>query len=278
MADFDLDAYLARIGYAGPLRPDFETLSGIEAAHVEAIPFEGLDPLLGRPVSLDLAALQAKLVNGGRGGYCFEQNAVFRAALETIGFSVTGLGARVMLSWRPGQPLGPRGHMALRIDLDDGPWLADVGLGLRLQDAPIRLKPDDVQETPGSIYRLDREGETWTLNYLGPNGWRPAYCFTLEPQLQSDYELANWFFASHPMSPFTQVVVVQKMAPEGRLTLVNRRFTTGAREGPLKERTIADAGDFADVLTRVFGLEPPVPAGEIYERIASAPEIPLRPE
>src|SRR5581483_10933541 len=68
---FHLDRYLARIGYRGPRAPTLETLSGLQAAHVDAISFEGIDPLLGRPVNIDLASLQAKIVDGRRGGYCF---------------------------------------------------------------------------------------------------------------------------------------------------------------------------------------------------------------
>ena len=107
--DFRLDAYLARIGFGGAPAPDLATLAAIHAAHVNAIPFEGLDPLFGRPVKLDLASLQDKLVDSRRGGYCFEQNAVLKAALETIGFKVVGLGGRVRWMSPPGSPLGDDG-------------------------------------------------------------------------------------------------------------------------------------------------------------------------
>lgn len=93
--NFRLDNYLARIGYRGAIRPDLPTLAAIHAAHVNAIPFEDFDPLLRRPVNLDLGSLQEKLVDNRRGGYCFEQNALFKAALEAIGFQITGLGGRV---------------------------------------------------------------------------------------------------------------------------------------------------------------------------------------
>ncbi len=95
LRDFRLNSYLARIGLRGTVEPNFPTLSAIHAAHVDAIPFEGLDPLLRRPVKLDIASLQEKLVESRRGGYCFEQNLLFKAALEAIGFKVTGLSGRV---------------------------------------------------------------------------------------------------------------------------------------------------------------------------------------
>src|SRR5690349_12520297 len=123
--EFDLDAYFARIGYGGPARPDLQTLAALNARHVDAIPFESLNPLAGLPVKLDLASLQAKMVQRRRGGYCFEQNHLFRAALEAIGFAVTGLGGRVVWMSPPGAPLGARGHMLLKVDLDGAPWLAD---------------------------------------------------------------------------------------------------------------------------------------------------------
>ena len=114
---FRLDKYLARIGFNGPIGPDLATLSTIHAAHVDAIPFEGFDPLLRRPVNLDIGSIQEKLVDSRRGGYCFEQNLLFKSALDAIGFRVTGLAARVRWTSPPDSPLGPRTHMLLKVDL-----------------------------------------------------------------------------------------------------------------------------------------------------------------
>ena len=140
--DFQLDRYLARIGFKGAARPDLGTLTAIHAAQVDAIPFEGLDPLLGRPVKLDLASVQAKLVNSRRGGYCHEQNVLLKAALEAIGFKVTSHGGRVRWMSPPGSPLGPREHTLLKVDLPEGAYLADAGFGACLLDRPLRLEAD----------------------------------------------------------------------------------------------------------------------------------------
>ncbi|MEO8926531.1 MAG: arylamine N-acetyltransferase, partial [Caulobacteraceae bacterium] len=108
---FDLDAYLARIGYAGDRAPTLATLAAIHALHPAGLAFENLDPLLGRPVALDLDTLQAKLVRGRRGGYCFEQNAVFLAALEALGFKAQSLIARVLWNRPADAAPPPRSHM-----------------------------------------------------------------------------------------------------------------------------------------------------------------------
>ncbi len=114
---FDLDAYLDRLGYTGPRTPTLDTLEALHALHPAAIPFENLNPLLRWPVALDVESLQAKMVAGGRGGWCFEQNTLFRHALQSLGFSVTSLGARVIWNTPPDSPIGPRSHMLLLVDL-----------------------------------------------------------------------------------------------------------------------------------------------------------------
>ena len=87
----DLHAYAARVGYSGRFTPSLATLQSLHLAHATHIPFENLDILLGRPIRLDLDSVCAKLIDGRRGGYCFEQNALFAAVLEAAGFRVRRL-------------------------------------------------------------------------------------------------------------------------------------------------------------------------------------------
>jgi N-hydroxyarylamine O-acetyltransferase len=94
---FDLDAYLARVGYAGPRVPTLPVSRELTAAHAQAIPFENLDVLLGRRIDLAIDAVFAKLVRQGRGGYCFEQNGLLLQALTALGYEARPLSARVRI-------------------------------------------------------------------------------------------------------------------------------------------------------------------------------------
>src|SRR5579871_6842774 len=123
-----LDAYFERIGYRGPREPTLATLNGVMAAHVESIPFENLDVLLGKPILIDEAALVRKLIHERRGGYCFEQNGLFLGVLEALGYQVTPISARVRLQ-RPRDYIPPRTHLFARVELEGESWLADVGVG-----------------------------------------------------------------------------------------------------------------------------------------------------
>ena len=271
MADgFDLDAYFTRVGYGGPAKPDLATLSALHAAHVAAIPFESLDPLTGRPVKLDLESLQAKLVRGRRGGYCFEQNLLFRAVLERVGFSVTGLAGRVRWMSPPGAPLGPRLHMLLKVDVDGAPYLADVGFGAHLQDAPLRLAVGPEQQTGVARYRLTQEGELLALEVHQAGDWRRANVFDLTPQLPSDYVAPNWYASTSPDFLFTSLLVAERLTADARYNLVNIRLTERRQDGTTSERVLATPDELASALDEVFGIEPPVPAAEVFAKIAAA--------
>jgi N-hydroxyarylamine O-acetyltransferase len=267
--EFRLDDYLVRIGFGGTIGLDLATLATIHAAHVNAIPFEGFDPLLRRPVNLDLASVQEKLVDRRRGGYCFEQNALFKAALETIGFEVTGLGGRVRWMSPPDSPLGPKTHMMLKVDLPDGPYLADVGFGVCVLDSPLQLKTDIEQPTEMGTYRLsEADGLLW-LSAKRPTGWRTMYVFDLEPQIQSDYELGNWFTSTSPLAPFISTLIMERVSADKRYKLMNRRLTIEARDGQVTvERSIGSADELRQVLDETFNVLPPAPIEEIFARIA----------
>ncbi len=245
-----LDAYLERTGVPAPLAPSVEALGNLQQAHVGAIPFENLDILLGRPILLDLRSLQAKLVAGRRGGYCFEQNTLFRAVLERLGFEVTSLAARVR---NGATAVRPRTHMLLRVDLPEGPFVADVGFGA---DGPVRPLPlgEGREHWVGPVgHRLRREHGLWVLEGNTAGAWVDFYAFTLEPQYPVDFEMANHFTSTHPRSPFVNTLTAQRSWPERRVILRNRDLTV--REGRGAETTtVRDPEHLLEVLEHHFGL------------------------
>ena len=251
---FDRDAWLRRIGHAGPRAPDLTTLRAVIAAHTATIPFENIDVLLGRVPQLGLGALQRKLVTGGRGGYCFEQNALLRAGLLALGFAVTGLIARVIRGLEA-DAAGPATHMALRVDLPEGPFLADAGFGNQTPTAPLALRPHTEQPTPHETMRfLPVDGELTLQARLGGE-WQSIYRLSPHPTLAVDYEVANWFTATHPASPFVSNLIAARPGPDGtRHTLFNGRLSTRRRDGTVERRPLDDTPAFHAALSGTFGL------------------------
>jgi N-hydroxyarylamine O-acetyltransferase len=250
---FDLGAYLARIGDAGPLAPTSEVLDRIHLAHATTIPFENLDILLGRPIRIDLESLQAKLVRGRRGGYCFEQNTLFAAALERIGFRVTTLAARVRFG---NTGTMPRTHMLLEVDLDDGPRLADVGFGGEGLLRPIPMEPGRESRQFHRTYRVVEEGPAVVLQSLHTEGWFDLYAFTMEPNHPVDYEVSNHYTSTYPTSIFRRGPIVQRPTPDARYVLRDRKLTTW-RGAEITTREIGDDEELLRVLSSTFGLDFP---------------------
>ncbi|GLQ89392.1 arylamine N-acetyltransferase family protein [Dyella flagellata] len=253
---FDLDAYLQRIGHTGPVRADLSTLRAIIAAHTASIPFENLDPFLHLPVSLDLAWIERKLVRSGRGGYCFEQNSLLRAALTTIGFQVEGLIARVLWGRDPAS-LTPQTHMLLRIELDGESWLADVGFGGQTLSGVLHLRADIEQPTPHEPFRLTQADGNWWSQSLVRGEWLTLYRFDLQPRFSADYEVANHYTSTYPASHFRHTLRVARLAPMQRMNLSGRQFTLHTLGGESVKRTLGSAEEICEVLREVFGIRLP---------------------
>ncbi|WP_262063513.1 arylamine N-acetyltransferase family protein [Streptomyces sp. STR69] len=262
---FDLDAYLAHLGWAGERRPDTATLKGVHLAHMRGIPFENLDALRRTAPSLELTDLMAKLVRSRRGGYCYEQNTLLATALRALGFGVTLLTARVVVGTDRIESR-PRTHMTLRVDVpgDPQPYLADVGfgaIGALLEPVPLALGGEF--EDAGRRHRFVRVPhrgplDMWMLEAHGADGsWQPQYAFTLEPFEHVDFEVINWHIATNPRSPFTQRLFVQRVTPERHLLLHGGRLTETRADGGVSERELTDEGDVRLVLDEEFGIEAP---------------------
>jgi N-hydroxyarylamine O-acetyltransferase len=255
-AAIDLDAYFERIGYSGPRTSTLDTLRALHALHPAAIAFENLNPLLGWPVALDPAALQGKLIEGGRGGWCFEHNTLFWRVLEALGFAVTPLAARVLWNAAPGAPIGPRSHMLLRVEAGGTAYLADVGFGGNVLTGPLRLEPNAVQTTPHEPHRLVPVDGALVLEISLEGGWKPLYRFTLEPQFPADYEVSNWYLCHHPSSIFRQTLMCARATAEARYALRGNTLAVHRGAGTEK-RVLGSAGALRSALEKEFALRLP---------------------
>lgn len=278
----DIQAYFERIGYAGAREPTLETLRAIQLRHIESIPFENLDPLLRRPVRLDVQSLQDKLVHARRGGYCFEHNLLLKQVLDMLGFRVTGLAARVL--WNlPDAVVMPRTHMLLRVDLDGIAYVVDTAFGLT-PTAPLRIEPDRVQPTAHEPFRLLAADTGFVVQARLQNQWQSLYMFDLQLQHQRDYEMANWFVSTHPDSHFLHNLLVARAAPGRRMSLRNNEFTVRRLDGTSERHVLDDPAALRDALESVFGLRlPEEPALDAtlariaQSQAAPAPEAAARP-
>ncbi|PSJ24296.1 acetyltransferase [Streptosporangium nondiastaticum] len=272
----DLDAYLARVRLPGrqSLPPTAATLRTLQRAHTAAVSFENLDVLLGRDMPLDTAALQRKIVHAGRGGYCFEQNLLFAAVLERLGFPVVRHLARVR---RGSTRVRRRSHAILVAEADGRPWLCDAGFGDEGPLEPVPLAPGATVTTGDWTWRLDLEPpagpapEQWALRSLHPDGWFDVYAFRPEHHAPDDFESAHYWTSHHPRSPFTDRVVVQRGDDHVRHTLTDRTLTARYADGRLLRTELAP-DEVVHVLRGTFGIRLGAQdAALLQQRVAELP-------
>jgi N-hydroxyarylamine O-acetyltransferase len=258
----NLDDYFRRIGHRGDRAPTLSTLHAICEAHVGAIPFENLDVLLGRGISLSDEAVERKLVVARRGGYCFEHNTLLWRVLSALGFDARLISARVRIS-RARDFIPARTHVFVRVEVEGQSWLADVGVGGLSPTAALRLEADVEQSTPHEPRRLIREDGRWFHQAKLGDAWADVCEFTLEEMPAIDREVGNWYTSTHPQSHFRDRLMAARALPDGgRVTLLNRELTLRGRTS-VKTHTIASPEELLDVLRTHFDLD--FPAGTVFE-------------
>jgi N-hydroxyarylamine O-acetyltransferase len=254
----DLDAYLRRIGYDGPRTPTVAVLRALHRRHALSIPFENLGALGGHAIDYSLPALVAKLVQGGRGGYCFEQSHLFLHMLRAFGFSAMPLIGRV-------RPVGATAvlgltHMLLRVDCEGRSFFADVGYGNLSLLEPLALKPGERQVQVGlEPRRLVAEGPLLVHQAELKGVWTDIYAFSPQEAPAMDFEIGNWYTSTYPESRFVRNLIAVRLEPDRRHTLLNREYHVRFAGDRVESRTLSSPAELHDVLTRRFGLS--LPAG-----------------
>jgi N-hydroxyarylamine O-acetyltransferase len=245
------DDYLRRIGETGRSDRSFETLRRLHLAHRETFLFENLTIQQGGSISLALPDLERKFLDEGRGGYCFEHNTLFAAALHDAGFTTTTLLGRV----RRGPPeRWARTHMVLRLEVDGEIWLADVGFGCAGLVEPMPLRDGATVEQGGFVYRLRRNGHLWILSIRDRTAVETdLYEFSEDPQTSMDVEVANHYTSTHPDSLFRKSLTIQRTQRDDR-TILRNEVLSRMRRGLIVETPIP-RGRLRDVAREELGIE-----------------------
>lgn len=246
----NVEGYLKRINYSGSLSPTAATLRALQIAHLLAVPFENLSIHAGEPIVLEEDALFRKIVDGRRGGFCYEANGLFAGLLRALGFDVVMLAAGVA---KKEGGFGPTfDHMTLMVTLADR-WLVDVGFGDSFLE-PLLLDDRGEQVQGTRAFRIDTDGPYLILMRRADAGdWEPQYRFTLQPYTFADYEEMCRFHQTSPDSHFTKGRICSLATESGRITLSDMRLIRTANQ-LRDERTLASQEEYDRILRDEFNI------------------------
>ena len=245
----NIDAYLKRINYDGPLTTSADTLRRLHLAHLYSVPFENLSIHAHEPIVLDDEALFKKIVERRRGGFCYEANGAFASLLRELGFAGTMLSAEIARA--DGTFSEPFDHMTLLVTLEER-WLADVGFGESFLE-PLRIDTTNAQVQGDQAFKIVPDGGYLVVLRRHGDKWEPMYRFTLEPHQYADYAEMCHFHQTSPQSHFTQNRICSLATPDGRITLSGMKLITTCKHGR-EERTLVNTQEYEQVLRDQFGL------------------------
>ncbi|HEY8698986.1 MAG TPA: arylamine N-acetyltransferase [Rhizomicrobium sp.] len=262
----NIEDYLARIGLEERPAPDLEGLRALHRAHLLAIPYENLDVQLGRPVTIERPPIFDKLVRRRRGGWCYEMNGLLGWSLGELGFRVARATGAVMREAADEVMAG--NHLVLKVELDEGLYLADVGFG----DGPI--EPIRVAEGAFSDGRFDfalsKADGAWWRFHNHPAGGAKSFDFHLAPADESLFAEKCAFLQTSQASPFVQNLVCQRHTNDG-LSILRGRVLKSITPNGTTERLVENAGELIAVLGDVFALDVPE-AATLWPKICARHE------
>lgn len=250
----NVQEYLNRIQYQGPTEPSLQTLTALQSAHLQTVPFENLSVHYKEPIILTEEWLYNKIVERNRGGFCYELNGMFSWLLRGLGFRVTKLSAGVA---NDKGEFGPEfDHMTLMVHLDED-YLVDVGFGDSFR-APLRFNSRGAQSQSGMSYQISAQSDAFVLSEQNDGDENPSmkaqYRFDLIPHQLTDYEGMCQYHQTSSKSSFTQKRVCTIAASNGRFTLSDLRFII-TENGTRREQILNSEEEFNDILKEYFKIE-----------------------
>lgn len=262
----DLKAYLERVGFQGQARRDVATLRALHRAHLQTVPYENLDVQFGRTLTTDPAAAFDKIVTQRRGGWCYEMNGVFGAALSEIGFKVTRMAGAAMREAFGDATVG--NHLVLLVEVEGEPWIADVGFGDGALE-PFRLAPASLS-FGGFSFRLEAIEEGWWRFHNHEYGGARSFDFEVAPADPALLADRCAMLQTAADSHFVLNAIVQRYRGEEILQLRGRVLRRVNAAG-LSQETIGSADEWVAVLARDFGLDLPQ-AATLWPQVAARHE------
>jgi N-hydroxyarylamine O-acetyltransferase len=253
LTETEAAAYLRRLGVPAPEAPTLPALASLHRAHLLTVPFENLDIGLGRPIRLDRASLVSKIVDHGRGGYCYELNGVFALLLRHLGYAVDLVSARVATA--DGGLTDEYDHLALVVTSPElpEPVLADVGFGEGFVE-PLPLRDGFERRERGLTVGVARRGDLWaSRERRDGEDWRDRFVFAPTPHPLDDFAERNEWQQTSPDSHFTRSRLASMLTPTGRVTLSGNRLVT-TTQGRRDELELEDGEAVLEALADHFGI------------------------
>ena len=248
----EITKYLNRIKLDS-CTPNLEGLTKLQGHHMENIPFENLDVVVGRKIKLDYHHLFDKIITKKRGGYCFELNTLFAELLKSLGFFPRPVLGRVWLS-NP-QKIPPRNHLAYLVDLDGKTYLTDVGFGGLITRIPLDINVSTpMKDVDGRVRIVPFVDQQFMVTREIEKGWENQYSFENVAIGKEDIYISNYYMSTNSKSHFFEHKFVGRNTEEGRIGLFNNKISIRKGVKIVDKKRVDFGKDWLEIIKNKFSL------------------------
>lgn len=222
----DAAAYLERIN-ATHSDCSLADLDQLILAHQLSVPFEDLDSnYYKKAVSCSIEDLYQKIVVNRRGGYCFEQNALFVSLLQALGYKAFSGQAKVIRGKDINTPILIL-HRVNFVEFEDGLYFCDVGYGGPMPSFAIRVEDGSSRTCNGETFHIRKvDGPWWIISRTTSDGTiEDVLMFDTAPTENCDFFVLSHYASTSPLSVFVQLRLVNLRLENGSVSITNDSFT-----------------------------------------------------
>lgn len=233
-----INRFFKRIQYKGNHNITFKDIRVLMSQFAKHVPFENVDIIEKRDMTINAKNLETKIMEQSRGGLCYELNPLFYYVLKELGFHV----------WMVSGTVGSREsslrgtHIAIILQKDDEKYVIDVGFGSNLALQPLPFTGEFVSSVTGSyrIIESDMNNDEYVYEKYVNDERVSRYIFTLDPIDESYVNRVKDLITTHPKSTFNKSFLLVKLTDDGHMTLTDQTFTT-VKNGKKRKRNIDPA-------------------------------------
>ncbi|MFT5823885.1 MAG: N-hydroxyarylamine O-acetyltransferase [Crocinitomix sp.] len=244
--------YTNRINYSGDLTPNLIVLQQLQQAHLLNIPFENLDIHYGNQIDLELDKIYTKVIEKGRGGFCYELNGLFCSFLQKVGFDAKIIAANIFNNEKKefGKDFD---HLTIVVSLNNADYLVDVGFG-EFTFLPLKIGLNTVQSDPRGDFKLEWVDSHYQVVKIVEKTEIVQYIFT--PQQKNLLKFAEMcqYHQSNSNSHFTQQKLISRPIDNGRITIAGNTLKI-TDKGAIKQEIKFDKSEFGTYLLEWFNID-----------------------
>ncbi len=223
-------AFLQKIGYEGQ-SITFDDLPALLKKMAYTFPFENRSVLNKQSYALNQEGLNQHLLEGNRGGLCYDLNPLLYYVLKEAGLAVQ-LVQGTVYNKEAGAWAIDGTHVAMTLNHHNERYLIDAGFGVNLPLQPVPFTEEWVKGASIRFRVKEEETEKGThlLQLDRGEGAEIGYAFTLQEVSEPTLVQMRQEIYENEASPFNKRPLASKLTPTGRVIVTEEHVTTHEHE------------------------------------------------